>query len=257
METGKTNKDRNKDFVPRSEFEAFKKSLKDASLKYNQQSPEYKRAMDRTMDEILPPKIIDIVWDRYFYNFDIFPSMESVSDLSDGIGSVTIVGGYIILETGNVANDTTFAYRAFDSRSILDFGKKQRFRTDLSVSVPATGTTAYIVVGDVNGSFYGFKLHSNGALYGISSNDQSEQTEVKLLDSFPSSTYTLEARLDPINKTIVFLINDVEKGTISTHLPKENEIDKSFIRMWWFQITTSDTTQRTLYGTFFEYIQER
>lgn len=267
METGKNNKNHNnKDFVSRSEFEAFKKSIQDASLKYNQQSPEYKRAMDRTMDEILPPKIIDIVWDKYFYYFDPFDSLDSlVITGTGGRGSATLTGGVFELESGNIANDTVTAQKVLGSpRSPLDFGKRQRFRTDfLATDFPlnASVLVGNLSINDMN--YYGFTVDSDEVIYGVSANN-GQETKVRLDDyiaptgaASEESNPIFEARLDPINKVVRFLINDVEKGIISTNLPKQSEIDKRFSSLWIRQVQTEAAVEAILSGAFFEYIQER
>lgn len=241
---------------------------------------DFKRAVEEAMDEILPEKILDLVWNEYFYLFEWLGSVNVVtSQAADSAGDteeditlpgiwgtftgpgnalVSVSSSRVTLTTGTTSGSGAGIEKDPAIQGILRYDRKQRFRTAFQISV-ITNVTAHLVRGDNNGGnvYYGFKINA-GTLQGVTRNGGSETT-IDLQSISANTGYDLEARLLPGNK-VLFLVRDANnpntfepRGVLTTNLPTENpNFNYATIR-----IDTSNTTSKSLEVSFFEYAQKR
>ena len=218
-----------------------------------------KSVLSRLLDEILSSKIIDLLWNNLYFYSTWFESVDAYEIQS---GTVAPDGGVgISLLTGAVSGNTAEMIKSPETQNILRWDREQRFRATIFVN-SVTSQTVKVCIGEETPAAgavktgYGFKV-TNGALKGISANGTSE-TEIDLsttLSTGGSAGVDLEARFAPGDK-IVFIVNKIEKGVITTNLPSLDltPLHDPFFNAW---IKTNAAGAKTLYVTYFEYIQKR
>ena len=229
----------------------------------------FKRAVEESMDEILPEKILDLVWNKYFYYNTFFESLDgwSLVDASSGSSIVSEIG--VQLHTGATTNNVSGIVKAPRLQETISFDNRGRFRTAFRISNASTGdieANITVGLGPESGAKnrYGFRIIS-GNLTGIVS-DGTNTSTVTLISSFTAqANYIIEARLLPSDK-VVFLVSDadsevlIERGSINTNLPSgsldttSGGEDNAWIE---YLIKAKADDSKIILFSFFEYIQSK
>ena len=165
---------------------------------------EVERIMAEKIFEIVPQKIF--MWETFFETIDGFTKTAGVTLNPDEI-EVTTTG--VLDNSQSIEKIATW-------QGLTTLFDRSLFRTAFNLNA-VTNVTAYITVGDVAGGSagYGFKV-VNSSLYGVSHNGTTETTI--LLQTITTDNYNINAYLNPSDK-IIFLVNNIEKGVITTGLP--------------------------------------
>ena len=218
-------------------------------------NPQSKASVSKLLDELLVGKIFDLFWNKFLYMFDEFSSLDGW--VKTGSGSSSLSFGRLVQSTGAVLNQNARAEKYCDAGLIFNFGKQQRFRTDAAIDT-ATAITCYIVAGSIaaGDSHYGFKI-VDSVLYGISCNEGTTSTTAALQTMTVDTLYQLEARLDFQAGIVIFYINNVEKAVLTSNLPKQSAASKNFGVVHTRDAKTTDTADKSMYGTHFEFMVNR
>ena len=225
----------------------------------------FKRAVEESMDEILPEKILDLVWNDYLYYHSFFESLDgwSLTDSSGGGSGVT--GAGVTLETGATSGNQSTMLKSPDHASILSFDKSSRFRSGFEILTASTSNIEFAItfgesINSLTDNHYGFRLDA-GVLKGVCA-DGSAISEVDLLTITAQTRYLIEARYLP-NDKVIFYVSDgaisnelIERGVLTTNLPTGNVgvTDNAWFR---FYIETLENAAKQLYFSFLEYTQKR
>ncbi len=211
-------------------------------------------------DEVMSSVIYDAIWKNVYYYSSQFESLNGMSLLGN---APTINDTGITMATAAVGSSTSGIIKDAIAQKVLTFGRNQSFRTTLEFGVGSVSNmSAHFTVGiyGTGNNYYGFEI-LNGALSASSSNDTTLATTTIALGTLSAlTTYELEARLDSSRKSIVFSIDGVEKGIITTNVPNGintlgNPITNGYMYDW--LITTSDANAKSVSIGNFEYLQER
>lgn len=242
------------------------KSLETA-VKEMQRAPVLDRNLDNSSKDILQQevgkRIIDIVWNEYFYFFSAFESAEGWDVVSEAV--VDVDSGGLELKTTAIADNRSNAVKSLPF--VADFDNESRFRTVfyLDVDTAASNIDYSMSVGSgiptPHSAHYGFRVEEN-ILYGTCSNGTFEST-IALMTLEPSQgngveafTYIVEARFYPDSRVDYYVsdVNDTKpklKGSLSSNLPSGSGVSISY------DLYTRTTTAKTAYVYFAEYIQKR
>jgi hypothetical protein len=211
-------------------------------------------------DRILGPAIFDAVWrNLYYYSFQ-YESLDGLS-LQGNVPTIDSTG--ITMATAAVLNSTSGIVKDATAQKALTFGKRQAFRLTLEFGAASlSNVTAHFSVGvfGIGENYYGFEL-ANSTLKGSSSNGNTSTTNAVTLATLSGATsYEIEACLDPIAKRVVFLVNGVEKGNVTTEIPSGTSASGVLTPLgniidW--QIKTTDANAKTVSIGNFELIQQR
>ncbi|HEC65256.1 MAG TPA: hypothetical protein ENI23_08180 [bacterium] len=230
-----------------------------------------------TLKDATSSDIIDIFWDKYYYYFTFFESVDVtaiVSQANDsdgsveenisiplpgvwhlqGIGTASLVydSTGITLSTGSTLNSKAWMQKLPAYQNILRWDKHSRFRTGFQLS-DDDDQNVWLVVGQSTGTnSYGFKIVGNSLMGSI--NDGSTETlTASLLTISKSTTYTLEARFYP-DSHVDFYIDGILKSSISgSNFPSgTTRTDLAEFFIW-----TTASADKQLSVSFFEYLQER
>lgn len=200
----------------------------------------------RVMENVISDSILDLTWNKYFYYYSFFESLDGW----DGSATVSSVITRLFLRTSTAQNNIAYARKRALYQNVLSFALESRLRTSFDVayslgSGALTTVEAYIGTGHsitggtgdiftdglASSSHYGFYM-VNDILYGITS-DGSNYTIKQLVSGCTNfGLRAVEARHYPGNK-VSFYISDesssvfgttdiktlVEVGSISTTLP--------------------------------------
>lgn len=219
--------------------------------------------LNRTIDppsknvitDVIRDSIYDIIWDEYFYYHTFFESLDRASSTGTG-GTTTINSTGLVLETGGTSANNRVLSLNVDNSVLFSFTKNSRFRTACMIEsvTQLDNQTTYIMSNletGVSQDGYGFKI-SGSTISGLVMKAGSETT--KSLGTFPNATMTkLEARYYAGNR-VVFYVDGVEKGGLTTGLPALTGLPEM---LYYFKITTSENETKILTVQDFEYIQER
>lgn len=212
-------------------------------------------AVEKASDTFLYTKIFDLVWKKLFHYYTDFESLDGF--LVTGTAGHTGDGGTIYLATTAVSGNTTKLQRASGYNGLITFSQPSNFRTTF-YSDPWSSETVYVTIGFRDsatvGNYYGFKIH-NGSIYGISSNAGTNNETSILLSTIADDNYIgLEARFIP-SDSVQFLLNSVEKGRLTSGLPKPTGSANN--KFYEITLTTNTTAERSLVLSHFEYLQRR
>ncbi len=226
------------------------------------------------LDEISKRIIKDIVADPNFMrsviiktlweNTEIYnPMFESLDGLSLTGTVPTLNDTGITMTTDTVANSVSGIIKDGLSDFHLTFAKWSAFRVRAEWQAGSlTASTGHFIVGaytanaGANANFYGFTV-SGTTLNGVTCNsDTGTPTTMALMTiATTPSVYELEARYTP-GKSVVFLVNGVEKGIITTTLPYSDFEEQIGAIMDW-EIKTTNTDAKTVIMGAYSFIQER
>jgi len=212
-------------------------------------SVDLKVAVDSVLDENLPDKIFDLIWKKTFHWITLFESLDGFNFTAGATQSTN--GSYVELKTSSTLNNEVEINKQPAWQGLITFSQRSYFRTNISFT-DITDQTIYATVGNKGTTnYYGFKIVAD-ALYGVSYDGTTEKTI--LLQTITATTFNLEARYLPSNK-IVFLVDSVEKGTITVNLPIP--VKTSNVQLMDIRIKTTATAVKTIQVSFFEYLQTR
>ena len=173
----------------------------------------------KVIENILENKVLDVVWSKFFYYPSFFESLTGWS-LTDSSGNSHCDADGLHLETGGVATNKSSVIKMSSYQNIINFWKTIKFHTDFNIS-SVTAVEADMGVGEIGVGMttrgFGFVV-DNATLKAVSQNGTS-QTSITLQTINNTSTYSLEAIFYPSTK-IVFFVDGVEMGTITTNLPQ-------------------------------------
>lgn len=220
-------------------------------------SGQDKSIIEQTVSDFLHEKILDVVWDDYFYWLTLFDSLEGWNgsggpynwDLTNdpavdlGIqysnkGISYISSGIIQVSAGPTAGAGTMIEKSPLNQPILSFDQKQRFRTQIKL-VTTRKLTTYIRLGEITDppgttaeKHFGFKIDET-TLYGTCGDGTASDASVTLQTVATGDDLLLEARLAPNEKIIFYTsttgINGLkEAGTLTSPLPTGDFIDDIF-----------------------------
>lgn len=227
------------------------------SMGYYPPNEDFKRAVEAANEEVLPEKIFDFIWKKTFHYITFFESLDGLNNNVSGAGSNTITSNYLTMTTGAVLGNNNLVSKDPLLQGLKTFSQASRFRSSFEVTSVAD-QTIYITTSTSQGGtavFYGFKI-VNGNLYGVSSNNGTANESTVLLQAIAVSpdAYNIEARYTPSDK-IIFLVNSVEKGVLTTGLPSPaNTINTTLYEI---KITTNAAAAKTIRLSFIEYFQRR
>lgn len=216
-------------------------------------------ALERSVMDFLPDQMLDLVFVNQIHYTTFFDSIDGWDLTTVGAASrATLSGGLVDLETDTNNNDSVELKKSPSQTSLITFGYPSRLRTCFQ-SRTALAEKSYIVVGPLSGSYYGFKITSPdlftaSTLYGVTRDGSTEATIALVTTVSTSNHYDLEARYTP-GYGVVFYVNGVALGTITTNLPTTPATTRNG--------TLADIKTQTLTGgagvglkiSFFEYIQ--
>lgn len=216
--------------------------------------------------QVISDRILDIVWNDYFYYYTGFESEDAWDVVSEASPAVT--SGGLTLQTTNTNNNQSYGLRslgALGSKQIT-FDQESRFKTSLMFGVdsPSTNVDYSLSIGSgINtsvASHYGFRVES-GSLKGISA-DGTTESEITLMsisggDGMQVFPYLLEARYFP-GKRIDFYVSDSGsdvlklRGVKTTNLPDIYDTGNISIDLF----TRTTDVKQAIVG-FVEYIQRK
>lgn len=216
--------------------------------------------------QIIDTKIIDIVWDKYFYFLSYFEASEGWDVTSASL--VPVSSGGLTLQTTVDIDDMSNATKNPKFQKVMSFDEESRFRTmfylginttaenvDYSMTV-GTGLTVPLL------KCYGFRLEDN-ILYGVCC-DGTNETKVAILttdatqgDGVEVFVYLLEARFFPGQRCDFYVsaaasATLVQRATIRTTLPTGGT-DANLS----FNLVTREAVAKQAFVGFVEYIQVR
>lgn len=201
----------------------------------------------------LPNLIFDTLWDNVIYWSTFYESPDGWNLT----GVPIFVGG----ELSMTANNNTVAIdKATNNRNFLEWNKDQRMRMNFSLSA-VTNDSALMVIGQEQSggvilSHFGFQT-TNSLLQGISGDaTTAAQSTIDLKTIVAGTTYEIEARYSYPDK-ILFYIDGVTVGTLTTNLPKTNNdaVDDYNPEIVEIVVTSSAVANKTFISSFFEYIR--
>lgn len=228
-------------------------------------SAQDKQILKDAMRSIIPDIIIDVVWDRYFYWAMAFDSVTegwatSIAGSGTG-GAVSFTGGIATLTSHNVSGDVTSVEKN-SNNDLIDWSKHSRFRFDFNPSGSVSNVIRRMLVGrELNGvnyySHYGFSV-SGSTISGICGDKTNNaQSSVVLKTGITSSDLIrCEARFYP-NSRIVFYVDGVEKGSLSTNLPKTDNDTGYNPELFYFGVETAAAANKSMILSFMEFIQQK
>ena len=206
-----------------------------------------KQVFPGILDEQLYQAMKRIIWwQTYFETKDGFTTT----------GTATVNADDIDLVTGAVSGNSASIEKIASWQGLFSFGRKSMMRTAFNLS-SVTAVTAYMVVGSASGdgvpagSYYGFKV-VNSTLYGVVKDGTTEAT-VSLM-TITTDTYSLQAEYIP-GQSVVFTVNTVQRGTITTNLPQSALNPQSVLME--LKVTTNEAVAKTMSASFFTILSSR
>lgn len=208
-----------------------------------------KQIIKRVIDEYLPNRALEYVWNNFFYFPCLFESLDRWDSFTLGAGATVVVntaGLVLTTAAGTPSNATTSL--AVNANTIVDFSRPSRFRTSCEVDI-LTNMSFYIYAIEGTSNYYGFRFDGT-ALKGISYDGTTEST-VTLLTASAGTVYVLEARFLP-NNSITYFVDGVQRGVITTHLPTGDVLAIAN-----YYLDTSNATAKQAVISYFELIHTR
>lgn len=202
--------------------------------------------------EEMKRSIFDAIWRNTFHWFTFFESLDGFTVA----GTTSVNGNNVLITTGATSGNRAEVNKQPSWQGLFTFSRRSNFRSAFALT-SVESQTIYITVGnkDVtpNKGYYGFKI-VNGNLYGLTSDGTNENAV--LLQAVSASTgYNIEARYQPKSK-VIFLVNNIEKGSSVTKLPKADETTAN-LHLMDIEIVTNENVAKTIQMSFFEYLQHR
>lgn len=211
------------------------------------------KAISDSIQYLLPAQIMDIFWRKLTYWKTFFESNTGYNNA----GTVSTNGTRISITTAAATGSPAYITKTPADNAVYKYSQPIFIRTAFE-SPAATGYTAYMVFGrsiaTTGESFFGFKI-TNGTLYGVSSNDGTDNEVTVSLGTISASTpYQIEARYYPENKIVFFvdptLTDPGAKGVLTTGLPIPSESIET--NLMCAVINSDDASAQTIQLGFFE-----
>lgn len=240
-------------FVDKEEFDREINLLKRSNYQSQLTFPLDAQTKKIIKDEVAA-NIVDILWDDVVYWSTFYESADGWTLT----GTPTFIGGEVSLSAATtmivgISKDT-------NNKNLLKWDKDQRMRMNVSLSSVSDVTAVMIMgneqIGGSTTSHFGFKI-TNATLKGIAGDKAaSAQTSVDLKTLSASTVYEIDARYYA-NQKVVFLVDGVELGGISTNLPKtDNDVGYNpGVMEIYVQNDASSGANKQLISSFFEYIR--
>ena len=200
----------------------------------------------KVIEDSISDTILDIAWDKYFYYYTFFESLDGW----DGSATVSSVVTRLFLRTSTVQNNIAYARKRALYQNVLSYEFESRFRTSFDVayslgSGSLTTVKAYVGTGHsitggtgdifsdglASSSHYGFYM-DDSTLYGICSNGSNYSTIQLATGCTNFGLRVVEARHYPGTKVSFFMSDETssifgdtdikilkEVGSLSTTLP--------------------------------------
>ena len=199
--------------------------------------------------------LFDVNWDDYLYYHTFFEGADVGMQSNTGTGGNVGPGGVgtfgaLTLSSGTTLNNEVTTQLSRVTENLLDYNNKQRFKTNFYLQT-VDNVEAYLAnnISSANNDAYGFHI-VNSELRGFV-DIRTTKTEVVLATLTGGVVYEVEARLNPLDK-VVFYVDDVELGTISSVLP--NGDNDGLIYM---SVKTTNTVNKDLTIERWELIAQR
>lgn len=236
------------------QMESFMDSFEnreEGQLKYPPNEQTIK-SVEESVDIFLKNKVFDINWRDYFYLTSVFEAIGRYISTVSGTGATTVDQNGLILSTGATSgSDAGVSLGIANSTKLFQFDKETRFRTILKLDVSTNATLDIGSLQDTTASFIDF-LIAEGAITGRSKDGTTTKT-VALGSYSDNSIVELEFRYFP-QERIVFFVNGVESGTITSNFPTDKAGAK-YIFASSVQNSAAEDKNANVY--FFEFIQKR
>jgi hypothetical protein len=202
----------------------------------------------RVLEDLLPDKVFNSVWEDHFYNLETFEYQETITSWGYSIS------GPAGVNWTNTSQPVFYLGADQDTASVkvgkyvfqndfLSYDKAQYFRTVISL------TDVTDVEADVSiGGRYGFSI-TNNAITGYAGTNETGTLKTLTNDE----GVKLEARLSPDDKC-VFKINDEERGSVLV----PPSVSGNNISLWELQLTNNDAgdNDKIMFIQWFELIQK-
>lgn len=217
---------------------------------------DFKEAVDATLTEKLPDKIFDLMWDIPFYYITIFESLDGY-DLQGNVPTLSPVNfPGVRLQTAASLNSFSSMTKWISDSSPADIllNKKIRAKFRIETGASLSNITANFTIGTfgISETYFGFEL-SGTTLSGSSSNPDTTSSNAIALKTLAINTaYVLEVRYEP-NKKVIFLIDGIEVGSLTSELPYDNG---SLAYMFEAYVRTTNTLAKALYLTRYSMLIE-
>lgn len=190
--------------------------------------------------------IFEDIWKKTFHYTTFFESLDGFHTS----GNVSVDGNQLILATGEKENSVAEVTKTPTWQGLVTFSQRGRFRTAFTMT-NTNNVEGYLSVGGHEGQSYGFKI-MNSNLYGFS-NDGKKETIV-FLQTIANDIYNVEVRYRP-REMVVFYVNSTEKGELAAGFPSAAKIPN--YQLMDIYLKTTDSAQKSLQVSFFEYLQVR
>lgn len=208
--------------------------------------------------DVVSDRILDIVWNDYYYYSTFFESIDGYGQTVGGTGSVSITENQIEVATGATSGSSAILQKYPTQQNVLRWDRESRFRSDLSL-FDDDAQEVRLSIGDssngVQDSHYGFWV-DDATLKGTSSlNTTVESVTLKTLAA--STVYSLEARYFPGSR-VDFYVDGLKLGSVTNQaaLPSA-ETTKTFLPFFTFYIENQEAVGKKARCSWFEYIQRR
>ena len=201
----------------------------------------------KILNNILKDTILDTSWNDYFRYFEVFNSFDSLSESivgTSGIRFTATAQPVVELFTGATSGNSVLEGKHLFQQEFLSFDKQQYFRTQFQVD-SVTSLTANLTIGPDG---YGFRIVNN-SLRGFVTDNAAVETVVTLQTIALDTTYLIEAKFFP-GKKVVFKVDDVEKGIITSGLPTGEHTN-----LWSLELTTNAAGAKSMLVQTFDFIQ--
>lgn len=208
----------------------------------------------KVVEDAVSDTILDIVWNKYFYYYTFFESLDGFSTT----GTVTIGSAGVQLVTGGSAGDKAAFKKVPLNQNILDFNKEQRFRCNFETT-SVTAVRSFAVVGNrfsANQSYYGIGIF-DGVVSGMVSDGTTLGFANLNLTVAANENHDYEARLYPGSR-VDFYVDGVVRGSIAyTSILPQNTNTTYNTNFYEIGLETTEAVAKTMHVSEFEYIQQR
>lgn len=199
------------------------------------------------ISDTIKERIIDIVWDDYFYYSSTFESIDRYLTAATGATQIINSDGLYLETLGTGANETDM--ELFVSTDLLSINKDARFRISNKVnSITNISWGAYTLMDSLATSYVGFDM-INGTIYGITSK-AGATTSVDLGSYSADTYYKLELYFTPTR--VRFYVDGIEKGTSVSNIPIAIPN-----RLFSVGIGETSASARSSTTSYFEFIQKK
>jgi len=198
------------------------------------------------VDEIYKSLISEVVhYQTFWESLDGWNQTENLGGSGQEF-TVATSGQGLRLTTGNSSDDAEACEKFFLGNVFFNFERRMKLRTAARWSAITDQQSRILVGGDGSRSF-GFQV-TNATLQGLA-HDNTASVTTNLLTITANTTFELEARYIP-NDKVVFLVDGVERGTVSTSLPSSGSNDVNFMILDILTNANANKTIRVFYLMF-------